>query len=323
MPEMQSYMGVNEGNDGIIGKLLYYSTANILIPKDKFIELGKAFNLPKVKPARESAASAYRYATTALKDRVVNKDAIGTHIYRIYCRDNKQDTSSVICRELVKETLDATTNNYKKLANIAFKRETEEMFYDNTEYDPDIDAAQYCEQALTLFERFKSCYNSDHVDSVVQLLLEKMQAVKINIHGNLYFIPNPHLPLLNIFEDYIEALSKCNLNAGNVSSNSMFVANDEKQREKMTAEFYMNYKRDIETYEERIQHFIDNGCSSAAVINRWLKKIEALKAKKATYEQVLKRRLDDLDKDFSLLQMQSQELSLRAVKNQMEMPLAA
>ena len=35
------------------------------------------------------------------------------------------------------------------------------------------------------------------------------------------------------------------------------------------------------------------------------------------------RCLDDLDKDFSLLQMQSQELSLRAVKNQMEMPLAA
>ena len=39
MPEMQSYMGVNEGNSGIIGKLLYYSTANILIPKDKFTEL--------------------------------------------------------------------------------------------------------------------------------------------------------------------------------------------------------------------------------------------------------------------------------------------
>ena len=89
MPEMQSYMGVNEGNDGIIGKLLYYSTANILIPKDRFIELGKAFNLPKVKPARESAASAYRYATTALKGRIAEKDACGTHIYRIYCRDNK------------------------------------------------------------------------------------------------------------------------------------------------------------------------------------------------------------------------------------------
>ena len=276
-----------------------------------------------MKPARESSSSAYRYATTVLKDRVVNKDASGTHIYRVYCRDNKQDASDIICRELVKETLDSTTNNYKKLANIAFKRETEEMYYDNLDFDADIDVQSYCEQALTLYERFKNCYNSDHVDSVVQFLLEKMQAVKINIHGNLYFIPSMHLPLLSILEDYIDALSKSNLNAGNVSSNSMFVANYEKQREKMTAEFYMNYKRDIETYEERIQHFIDNGCSSAAVINRWLKKIEALKAKKSTYEQVLKRRLDDLEKDFSLLQMQSQELSLRAVKNQMEMPLAA
>mgnify|MGYP002771510625 CR=1 FL=1 len=52
-------------------------------------------------------------------------------------------------------------------------------------------------------------------------------------------------------------------------------------------------------------------------------KYEALKQKKLTYEQVLKRRLDDLDNDFSLLQMQSQELSLRAVKNQTEIPLAA
>lgn len=323
MPKMQSYMGVNEGNSGIIGKLLYYSTANILIPKEKFIELGSAFNLPKVKPARESAASAYRYATTALKDRIIQKDAYGTHIYRIYCRDNKQDTSAVICRELVKETLDSTTNNYKKLANIAFKRETEEMYYDNIEYDPDVDTVGYCEQALTLYGRFKNCYNSDHVDSVVQFLLDKMQAVKINIHGNLYFIPSMHLPLLNVLEDYIEALSKSNLNAGNVSSNSMFVADDEKQRGKMAAEFYMNYKKDIETYEERIQHFIDNGCTSQAVISRWLKKIEALKLKKTTYEQVLKRQLDDLDKDFSLLQMQSQELSLRAVKDQIKMPLAA
>ena len=103
----------------------------------------------------------------------------------------------------------------------------------------------------------------------------------------------------------------------------MFVADDEKQREKMAAEFYMNYRRDIEAYEVRIQHFIDNGCDSTAVIERWLKKIEALKLKKATYEQVLKRQLDDLDRDFALLQMQSQELSVRAGKNQIKMPLAA
>lgn len=323
MSEMQSYIGVNEGSGGIIGKLLYYSTSNILIPKNTFAELGKAFDLPKIKPSRESPSSAYRYATTALKERIVNKDASGTYIYRIYCRDNKQDTAKVICRELVKETLNSTTNNYKKLANIVFDRSTEEMYYDNLEYDTDVGAESYCRQALTLFERFRNCYNSDHVDSVLQALLYKMQAVKINIHGNLYFIPKPQLPLLNVFEDYIEALSKNNLNSGNVSSNSMFVADDEKQREKMAAEFYENYRRDIELYEERIQHFIDNGCTSEAVISRWLKKIEALQQKKNTYEQVLKRQLDSLDRDFALLQMQSEELSVRAGKNQIKMPLAA
>ncbi len=79
----------------------------------------------------------------------------------------------------------------------------------------------------------------------------------------------------------------------------------------------------IEAYEERIRHFIDNSCDSAAVIERRLKKIEALKLKKSIYEQVLKRRLDDLDRDFALLQTQSQELSVRAGKNQIKMPLAA
>ena len=86
------------------------------------------------------------------------------------------------------------------------------MYYDNLADDADVNAEGYCQQALTLFERFRNCYNSDHVDSVVQYLLDKMQAVKINIHGNLYFIPSTHLPLLNVLEDYIEALSKNNIN---------------------------------------------------------------------------------------------------------------
>ena len=60
----------------------------------------------------------------------------------------------------------------------------------------------------------------------------------------------------------------------------MFVVDDERQRQKMTAEFYVNYKRDIEFYQDRIQHFIDNGCESQAVIQRWMDKIGALQKRK-------------------------------------------
>ena len=78
------------------------------------------------------------------------------------------------------------------------------------------------------------------------------------------------------------------------------------------------------TLFEKFRNFYNpDHVDSAAVIERRIKKIEALKLKKSTYEQVLKRQLDDLDRDFALLQMQSQELSVRAGKNQIKMPLAA
>lgn len=81
-----------------------------------------------------------------------------------------------------------------------------------------------------------------------------MQANDISIKGNLFFIPKQYLSLLNLLEDYIEAISKENLSNSMVHSNSMFVVDDERQRQKMTAEFYANYKRDIEFYQDRIRN---------------------------------------------------------------------
>ena len=86
----------------------------------------------------------------------------------------------------------------------------------------------------------------------------------------------------------------------------------------MTEEFYNNYKKDIEFYKERVQHFIDSGCESKAVIMRWMDKINALQQKKKTYEEVLKRQLDDLNSDYAMLQMQASELFVRKNKDQLQ-----
>ena len=315
---MESLMAVHQNSEGIIGKFFYYSTSSILIPKTKFIEIGQAYGLPKFKPAKESRASAYRCATTALKDRVTVKGSDGTsHIYRIYCRDNKKEDAKYITRELVKETLNSRTNEYKKLANICFDKENEIVIVENEVYDSDVDVRDYCLKAEELYERYCNCYTSDQVDSVIDDMLCRMQANSISIKGNLFFIPKQYLSLLNLLEDYIESLSKENLNTNLVHSNSMFVVDDERQRQKMTDEFYANYKRDIEFYQERIQHFIDNGCESKAVIMRWIDKINALQQKKKTYEEVLKRQLDDLNSDYAMLQMQASELFVRKNKDQL------
>lgn len=324
MKNMESLMAVHQNSEGIIGKFFYYSTSSILIPKTKFIEIGQAYGLPKFKPAKESRASAYRCATTALKDRVTVKGSDGTsHIYRIYCRDNKKEDAKYITRELVKETLNSRTNEYKKLANICFDKENEIVNVENEVYDSDVDVRNYCLKAEELYERYCNCYTSDQVDSVIDDMLCRMQANSISIKGNLFFIPKQYLSLLNLLEDYIESLSKENLNTNLVHSNSMFVVDDERQRQKMTDEFYANYKRDIEFYQERIQHFIDNGCDSQAVIQRWMQKINALQMKKQTYEEILQRQLDDLNSDYAMLQMQGQELAVRNVKGQAQLNIAA
>ena len=319
---MEDLMAVRENTDGVIGKFFYYSISNILIDKKVFQDVGISFGLPKFRPAKQSKSGCYRNATSAIKDRITVNDGNGTNIYRIYCRDNKKEDATHIYRELVKETLDSRTNNYKKLANIIFDKETETMYYDNEAFDPDVDVHEYCRRAIETYDRLCNCYTTDQVDSVIQDQLERMQANKISIHGNLYFIPNPHLPSLNILEDYIDAISKYNLNSGLVMSNSMFVVDDERQRQKMTDEFYANYKRNIEFYQERVQHFIDSGCKSSAVINRWLQKIADLQHKKETYENILKRQLDNLNSDYAMLKMQSEELRVRNVQGQMQLKAA-
>lgn len=156
------------------------------------------------------------------------------------------------------------------------------------------------------------------MDSLIDDILRRMQANDTSIKGNLFFIPKQYLSLLNLLEDYIEAISKENLSNSMVHSNSMFVVDDERQRQKMTAEFYANYKRDIEFYQDRIQHFIDSGCESQAVIQRWMDKIGALQKKKKTYEEVLKQQLDDLNSDYAMLQMQARELLVRKNKDQLQ-----
>ena len=324
MKNMESLMAVNQETAGIIGKFFYYSTSSILIPKLKFIEIGRAYGLPKVKPAKESKASAYRCATTAVKDRVTVKEHDGTSmVYRIYCRDNKKENAKFITRELVKETLNSKTNEYKKLANICFDKENEILYVENETFDADVDVRGYCQQAQDFYDRYCNCYTADQVDSVIDDMLSRVQANSISIKGNLFFIPKQYLSLLNLLEDYIEAISKENLNPSMVHSNSVFVVDDERQRQKMTDEFYANYKRDIEFYQERIQHFIDSGCESQAVIQRWMQKINALQMKKQTYEQILQRQLDDLNSDYAMLQMQGQELAVRNTKGQTKLKFVA
>ena len=53
-----------------------------------------------------------------------------------------------------------------------------------------------CDNAQGLYKKFCDCYMTEQVTAVIDDQLSRMQANKISVKGDLFFIPNRHLPLV-------------------------------------------------------------------------------------------------------------------------------
>ena len=92
--------------------------------------------------------------------------------------------------------------------------------------------------------------------------------------------------------------------------NTTYIIDDEKQRSKMTEEFYAAVKKEIVAHQERCDYLIQSGSQSPSVMDRWVLKVRGLEEKKKHYEQVLQRELDGLDDEFNTLKFLAQELQV-------------
>jgi hypothetical protein len=120
---------------------------------------------------------------------------------------------------------------------------------------------------------------------------------------------------VDIFEAYVEELCRVNQNpTSTITVNSLYVVDDEKQREKMAGEFYWAIKKEIDLYMEKIDYLIASGSQSPAIMNRWILKVGELEGKKRNYEDILQRNFENLSSDFDMLRLQAQELAVRARK---------
>ena len=309
---MNDMIGAASGDrNNMLGKLLYFSLSNILIEKDKLNELCDSLGIYHGGSRRVSVADAFKSATGDVRDRIVKKVGGQQQIYLVYCRDNRH-SGQVLSRELVKETLNRETNQYEKLANISFDKTYGSFSTDNLAYDSDVDAAVYCRRAEELFELYQVCANRKQVETICLNFLRSLEATKMSVNGHLYFVPRHNMEKVDIFEDFIDALSKLNRNDTPLMANSIYVIDDAKQRDKMTEEFYAAVKKEIAEYQERADYLIKSGSQSPAIMERWVLKINALEGKKRHYENVLRRELNGLDEEFETLKFLSQELSIRA-----------
>ena len=309
---MSDLMAVKGGSGEVLGKLLYFSLGSIQIERKKLAEICDSLGVPYTASKRKNSASdAFRSATGDISERVVD----GGRILKIYCRDNHGE-GNVLSRELVKEILGEDTNRYHKLANIQYDKYSDRFDYSNVQYDSHVDPYQLCNKAQDLFEDYKLCAARKQIEGITDDYLDQMQAIKISVHGRLYFVPRTHMAQLGIFEDFIETISLHNRNKSPLTVNSMYVLDDQKQRDKMAAEFYQHIRKEIELYQERAEYFIVSDSQSVAIMDRWVLKIATLEEKKRHYETLLQKELDELNGEFSTLRMFSQELQIKARKLQ-------
>ena len=310
--DMKDFIGTSQGDkEHMLGKFLYFSLSNLLVEKEALSKLCEEMDIPYSGGKRLSVADAFRSATGDIRERYPVTTMGETHIYMAYCRDNKH-TADILSRELVKETLNQRTNQYEKLANISFDKRDHVFRCDNLMIDDVVDVRECCRRAEELFELYQRCANRKQIETICTSFLRGLDATKLSIAGHMYFVPKTYMEKVDIFEDFITLLGNLNRNNTPLMVNSFYIIDDEKQRGKMTEEFYAAVKKEIAVYQERCDYLIQSGSQSPAVMDRWVLKVRGLEEKKKHYEQVLQRELDGLDDEFNTLKFLAQELQVRA-----------
>lgn len=311
MNNPNNFMVVQNNTDEsrLLGKFLYYSLADVLVKKEDFERICHALDFPYA-GRRISVVDAFKNATGKVTRRTVG--AGGTQeIFRIYCRDNRRE-GNLYSRELVRETVGLRTNRYDKLANICYDRDADRMYHDIVEDDPALDAEHLCQSMEQKFLIFRECLGRSQIDTILLHYLETLDALPISVYGKLYFVPRDKMHKVDLFEDFLEELNRANQNDKALVVNSFYVADDEKQREKMASEFYTLVRKEAQEYQERAAYLIDSGCQSASIMERWIRRIHELEQKKQRYEALFRKELSETDAEFDSLELYSQELQVRA-----------
>ncbi len=325
MYKTEQFMAVNTqdgSGDEILGKYLYYSFPKLMIPLERINEICDALDFPVRAGEKISLTDAFRSATGEIHERIEENDGLTTNVYRIYFRDNKRVDSGILSRELVEETLDAATNRYHKLANVSYDKTSEEIILSDVDTGSGRDIFGYYDKVKELFRRYQRCVSNRTVETTAEKYVGSLNAIGISARGHHYFVPKAYMHKIDLLEDFLDAIAKENLftyadnrDAKYISVNSMYVADDAKQRGKMAHEFYLDIGRSLAEYQRRIEHLIRSGNSSQAILDRWVLKIGTLEEKKREYEKTLKQNLSGIDEEFDMLQSMCDQFKMHVMRN--------
>ena len=323
---MEQFMAIHSDdgtNEDILGKYMYYSLPKLIVKAERVREICEQIGFPIMVNENISVTDAFRSSTGEIHDRIEEPYGSEIKVCRIYCRDNKRVDADVLSRELIEETLYESTNSYRKIANITLDKMSGEMVLSDVDFSSDRDILGYFQQAEKLFRLYQDCVGNRSIETMAEKYIFGLHAISISARGHHYFVPKAYMHGINLLEDFMELVGRENLftystgrDAKYISINSMYVADDAKQRGKMSREFYLDMGREIEEYQRRIIKLIQSGNSSQKILDRWELKIQSLESKKREYEDILKQDLSGVDEEFTMLRDMCNQFRLSVRRSQ-------
>ena len=322
----EQFMAIHSENgmqEEILGKYMYYSLPKLIVKADRVKEICEQIGFPISVNENISMTDAFRSATGEIRERITEKVNGEDKTCIIYCRDNLRVEKDMLSRELVEETLYESTNTYKKLANITLDKTSGELVLSDVDFSSNRDIYGYYEQSNKLFRLYQDCIGNRSIETMADKYIAGLHAIGISARGHHYFVPKAYMHQISLLEDFMELIAKENLftyannrDSKYISINSMYVADDEKQRSKMAHEFYQDIGREIDEYQKRITRLLQNGNSSQKILDRWELKIRSLENKKREYETILKKDLSGIDEGFTMLRDMCDQFKLRVRSSQ-------
>lgn len=340
--DFNNLIAVKGQNVSYIGKLVYFTVGKTLI-KEKTIKeiLNNCCIDESYISGKYSELHAFKTATKLMENRhkMYNKNG-EIEYYNIRILDNeKENDGELYVREIKKEIIDERKNKMIYLGNfifyyenakrnLALKKQAEEngeplgglklekevdfILNPATINEVDFDLKKECEKIISMYEYAKDAFNENRiVDLVEKYIEEELDASKVNIHGKLYFIPIYKNEELNKLEQFFEMIKSENRAEGYINFVAIPVMNEEKYIEEYTQEYYSMAQEEIELIQKRLQYFAQRDTINEKIVNKWIEKIQKFMDKKAKYEEIFKRKLDDINDDIMVINRLVKEIEIK------------
>lgn len=310
-------------SEDILGKFMYFSLPKLYVNVDTVNDICEQIGFPVKYNGKPPIIDAFRNATGEIHDRIEETVGLEKRICKIFCRDNMRVEQDIISRELVEETLNKSTNKYRKLANITLDKETQTIELSDVDMTSGRDIQGYFDRIQKYFNLYRECLGNQSIETMAEKYISGMHAIGISAWGHHYFVPKAYMQGVSLLEDFLMLVADANLftyankrDAKHISMNAMFVVDNEEQCKKMTQEFYHDLGSQIAEYQKRIGKLIQNGNTNQKVLDRWILKIQMLATRKKEYETILHRDLSGMDEEFSMLESMCQNYKMTVKRSQ-------